>query len=84
MLAVVKDTVTAENWVAITNRAVALATSGDNNARKWLSEYLLGRPVEIDGEPFALPDDYLEWLADKRLEGLNDQGTELSERTGQE
>ena len=38
--------VTLADWEKITLTAVARAKSGDNQARKWLSEYLLGPPVQ--------------------------------------
>ncbi len=52
MLAVVKDAVTADDWTAITGRAVTLARAGNNEARNWLSSYLLGKPEE--NMPIAL------------------------------
>jgi hypothetical protein len=36
--------VTADDWEAITERAVADAKRGDATAREWLSKYLLGQP----------------------------------------
>lgn len=48
---------TFKDWRAIVKRAVDDAKKGDTAARKWLSDYLLGPPVQrqeisgADGEP---------------------------------
>lgn len=44
--------VTEDDWIEIVTKAVTQAKRGDNAARKWLSDYLLGTPVnrtEITG-----------------------------------
>jgi hypothetical protein len=48
--------VTPDNWKKIVDRAVMEAELGDKDARKWLSEYLLGKPkqrvdVTTDDQP---------------------------------
>ena len=37
---------TPEAWAAIIERAVADAKEGDKDARKWLSDYAVGQPVQ--------------------------------------
>jgi len=37
---------TNEAWAAIIERAVADAKEGDKDARKWLSDYAVGQPVQ--------------------------------------
>lgn len=39
-------TVTFEDWKAIVGKAVVQAKKGDPVARKWLSDYLMGQPVQ--------------------------------------
>lgn len=36
----------AEDWRLIVDRAVKDAKDGDDKARRWLSEYLIGKPTE--------------------------------------
>lgn len=38
--------VTKEDWITIVIKAVEQARRGDSVARKWLSDYLIGPPVE--------------------------------------
>lgn len=38
------DTITPEKWQAIVNKAYEQAAEGDQAARRWLSDYLLGPP----------------------------------------
>ena len=40
------NTVTFDDWQDIIKRAVNDAKKGDTSARKWLSDYLIGPPVE--------------------------------------
>lgn len=42
MLAVV----TPERWIVVCEKAVTQAEKGDATARKWLSDYLIGPPVQ--------------------------------------
>jgi hypothetical protein len=48
-----------DDWKYIVKTAVEQARSGDHQARKWLSDYLLGPPPQrhevggIDGEPIG-------------------------------
>lgn len=39
-------TVTQDNWVQVIKKAVSQAISGDYRARQWLSNYLLGPPIQ--------------------------------------
>lgn len=43
---ILKSTVTFSDWEDIVRRAVVDAKRGDGVARKWLSDYLIGPPVE--------------------------------------
>lgn len=38
--------VTPERWRAIVEKAATQAERGDDRARRWLSDYLIGKPVE--------------------------------------
>lgn len=38
--------VSEEDWIGIVKTAVRLATKGDAQARKWLSDYLIGLPQQ--------------------------------------
>jgi len=40
------STVTFDDWKDIVNKAIAQAKKGDPVARKWLSDYLMGPPVQ--------------------------------------
>ncbi len=62
MLAVIREAVTAEDWEAITHRAVTDARAGDKDARQWLANYTIGKLEE--NMPIALyPVSLDEWLA---------------------
>ena len=45
-LDILVSTVTEQDWQAIIQRAIGDAKKGDNTARKWLADYLIGPPVE--------------------------------------
>lgn len=45
-LQMLTDTVTPEKWQAIVNKAYEQAAEGDQAARRWLSDYLLGPPQQ--------------------------------------
>jgi hypothetical protein len=59
-LAIMLDEITPDDWRAITKKAVEQAKRGDQQARKWLSDYLLGLPVQRtehsgeDGSPIQI------------------------------
>ena len=38
--------VTLKDWAKIVDTAVARAKAGDSTARQWLSDYLMGKPVQ--------------------------------------
>lgn len=38
--------VSEEDWIGIVKTAVRLATKGDSQARKWLSDFLIGLPQQ--------------------------------------
>ena len=38
--------VSAEEWIAIIRKAVEQAKRGDPRAREWLSDYLMGKPLQ--------------------------------------
>ena len=40
------STVTFEKWKKVVNKALEQAMRGDAQARKWLSDYLIGPPVQ--------------------------------------
>ena len=45
-LLVLRNHVSIDDWKAIIDRAVMDAKRGDTAARKWISDYLIGPPVE--------------------------------------
>jgi hypothetical protein len=45
-LKALSDSVTLDDWRAIALRAVEQARSGDDKARTWLGNYLIGKPTE--------------------------------------
>ena len=45
-LKALRDSVTLKDWKAISKKATEQAKSGDRAARQWLSDYLLGKPVQ--------------------------------------
>ena len=59
-LAILRKAVTPEDWDQITQTAIARAKAGDNVARQWLSDWMLGKPIErhelsgVDGEPIRV------------------------------
>jgi hypothetical protein len=59
-LAALFDAVPLDTWERICDQAVAQALRGDHRAREWLSNYLIGRPLQAvelnrpDGEPVTL------------------------------
>lgn len=52
-LDLLRSEVTEHDWQIIIRTAISFAQSGDTNARRWLSDYIMGPPVqkqEISGE----------------------------------
>lgn len=45
-LQALRDSVPLKEWKAICNRAIKDAKGGDRSARQWLSDYLLGKPIQ--------------------------------------
>ena len=68
------NTVTFDDWQDIIKRAVNDAKKGETSARKWLSDYLIGPPVErkeitgADGGPLMIA---LNW-GDNGTDNTND------------
>lgn len=50
-----------KDWRAIVKRAVAQARTGDKDARRWLSDYLLGRPVQRAEIQTEVAGDFIVW-----------------------
>ena len=50
LLAVMHETVTADDFQAIVNRAIEQAKNGNRFAREYLSLYMLGRPRPMDDD----------------------------------
>lgn len=57
---IMQTAVTFQDWKDITKKAVEQAKRGDAQARKWLSDYMLGAPVQrqeitgADGNPITV------------------------------
>lgn len=65
-LDILADTLTAKRWRAIVDKAIADAETGDKAARTWLSNYILGRPVEhVKAEVVGIPMTLQEWRAER-------------------
>jgi len=70
--------VTLKDWATIVNTAVARAKAGDSTARQWLSDYLMGKPVQrqeisgVDGAAIDVHDSRF----DAALEKVFGQGEE--------
>ena len=68
--------VTLKDWATIVNTAVARAKAGDSTARQWLSDYLMGKPVQrqeisgVDGAAIDIHDSRF----DAALAKVYDQG----------
>lgn len=45
-LQALRDTVKLKDWEEITEKAIQQARKGDRSARQWLSDYLLGKPIQ--------------------------------------
>jgi len=45
-LAALSRRVTLKEWAKIVDVAVARAKAGDGQARQWISDYLMGKPVQ--------------------------------------
>ena len=46
-MSVLLDAVTLDHWRAVINNAKKRAKDGDQQARAWLAQYLMGNPVCI-------------------------------------
>ena len=59
-LAALSRRVTLKEWAKIVDVAIARAKAGDGQARQWLSDYLMGKPVQRtehsgpDSEPMRI------------------------------
>ncbi len=70
-LQIMRDVVTPQKWKTIVERATTDAKKGNSTARKWLSDYVLGRPVQrVKAEIKTTALTLEEWIVmrDKRLE----------------
>ena len=45
-LEILQRAVTPADWLDVADKALSQAKRGDHNARKWLSDYLLGPPPQ--------------------------------------
>ena len=45
-LEILQEAVTPADWLKVAQKALRQAMSGDKNARQWLSDYLLGKPIQ--------------------------------------
>lgn len=64
-LAIMLKTCTPDDWEKIVISAVTHAKAGDSRAREWLSNYILGKPIErheltgADGERLKIEVEYI-------------------------
>lgn len=76
-LEAMREAVSAEDWTAIAMRAVQDARAGDAQARQWLRDTLLGRPVtRVDAtvdQRTAIVFEYRDGVADDE-QGEDDDG----------
>lgn len=74
-----QDAVSEDDWIEIVQHAAETAKAGSTAARKWLSEYLLGKPVEID-DVMIYPVSLEEWERSVALrKRMADENTIVSE-----
>lgn len=77
LLDAINQAVTPDDWQAIITKAVKQAKNGNPIARKWLSDYLIGVPVQrlehtgANGQPI-----YMAWLDAENLPTAATPGTE--------
>jgi len=86
-LEITKSAVTFENWKKIVIKAADQASHGDAQARKWLSDYLVGPPIQkqeisgVDGN--AIEVNQIELTDDdraSRIEAILDKARERRDR----
>ncbi|NLE76760.1 MAG: hypothetical protein GX605_08415 [Chloroflexi bacterium] len=58
-----------DDWRAIVDRAVADAKAGDDRARRWLSDYLIGKPTEYVQADVTTAGEPLQGMSDAELFG---------------
>ena len=83
-LALLSAAVTRQDWVEIADKAVKQAKGGNAEARKWLSSYLMGLPVQRieqsgpNGGPQTLVIEYVndwrQWAANPAAEPASGPG----------
>jgi hypothetical protein len=81
-IAILREECSSAQWRAIIARALEQARRGDNAARRWVSEYLIGKPVEtINADIMSDGLGLLDLLAGVRdaLAGDGDAGEGASE-----
>lgn len=73
-MAAMVDEISTEDWRQVTKTALEAAKNGDNNARNWLSAYLIGRanssaptPLEVTVMAWSDQDPVAVELAEKQL-----------------
>ena len=53
-MGVLLEAVTLDDWRAVVNNAKTLAQAGDPQARAWLAQYLMGKPVGTAPTPLTV------------------------------
>lgn len=53
-MGVLLEAVTLDDWRAVVNNAKTLAQAGDSQARAWLAQYLMGKPVGSAPTPLTV------------------------------
>lgn len=74
--------VTAESWTRIVQKAMSQAEHGDNAARRWLTDYLIGQPVERQPDEKREIDEALLRKLDATWESGTPSGTSQAQNSG--
>lgn len=82
-MGVLLEAVTLDDWRAVVNNAKTLAQAGDAQARAWLAQYLMGKPVGSAPTPLTVvvqqlngADPLVEKLAQKAIHSAQFPDTE--------
>lgn len=71
----ISSSVTLTEWREIVKKAVEQAKRGDAKARQWLSDYLVGKPVQgVD----LTSDNIVRFLVEYESDGLQDNTTQTT------